>query len=87
MITADYLIELEGELGSDLRPVFAPAQVETRSGRTIVLADGIDQAALHDLLDRARDLGLPLLAVEVRAERAATLEPPATPDHLTRSHP
>ncbi|MEZ5139235.1 MAG: hypothetical protein R2702_14795 [Acidimicrobiales bacterium] len=54
MITADYRIELEGELGHDLHPAFAPALVEAGDGRTLLLATAIDQAGLHDLLDRAR---------------------------------
>ena len=70
MITADYRIELEGELGIDVRPAFAPALVEADRGRTIVLACDIDQAALYDLLDRARGLGLALLGVEALVDRA-----------------
>ncbi|HRW38031.1 MAG: hypothetical protein KDB04_03130 [Acidimicrobiales bacterium] len=79
MITADYQIELEGELGHDLHPAFAPALVEAGDGRTRVLATGIDQAALHDLLDRARDLGLALLGVEVVGDDAEVGTDPTAP--------
>lgn len=71
MITCDYAIVLDGELGDDLHAAFAPAQVSTADGTTIVRASDVDQAALHAILEAARDLGLVL--VEVQRDEAGPL--------------
>ena len=63
MVIANYSIVIQGELGSDLRPSFEPALVETGDGLTTLHCDGLDQAALHQLLDRILTLGLTLVDV------------------------
>ncbi len=63
MITGDYAIVVEGELSPALRAAFEPAEVRSAAGTTTVRAAGVDQAALHRILERARDLGLTLLLV------------------------
>jgi hypothetical protein len=69
MITGDYSVVLEGCLGPALRAAFDPAEIQTRSGTTTVLLRSVDQAALHAVLARARDLGLTLLAVQHQPPR------------------
>jgi hypothetical protein len=41
------------------------------SGQTAITGPVVDQAQLHGLLDRIRDLGLELVSVSATAERAA----------------
>jgi len=63
-VTWSYEIRIQGELdptwsewlgGLDVRP--------TPNGQTLVSGPIVDQAALHGLLERIRDLGLELLSV------------------------
>jgi hypothetical protein len=63
MITGDYAVVLEGALGPRLRAAFDAAEIVTRSGTTTLVLREVDQAALHAVLARARDLGLILLEV------------------------
>ena len=44
---------------------FAGLAVETSDGETVIVGPVDDQAALHGLLARIRDLGLPLLGLRV----------------------
>jgi hypothetical protein len=43
--------------------------VETGDGETVIVGPVDDQAALHGVLARIRDLGLPLLAVRALDDR------------------
>jgi hypothetical protein len=40
-----------------------------RSGETIIFGPVVDQSALHGLLCRVRDLGLPLVSVRLVEQR------------------
>ncbi len=58
----------EIRLGGHLEPRWAAwfdgmALIQQSDGTTVIHGPVIDQAALHGLLQRIRDLGLPLLAV------------------------
>jgi hypothetical protein len=64
MVTADYHIDLHGELGPDLWDAFAPWEVSVGEGRTSIHARRIDQAALHGILSVVQSFGLELLVVE-----------------------
>ena len=65
MISAYYLVVIEGEITPDLVGAFHGHEVTVGNGTTIVHAPGLDQAALHGLLDRTHDLGLTLLEVRI----------------------
>lgn len=49
-------------------------------GTTRILGRVVDQAALHGLLARLRDIGLPLISL-------ARVEPAPAPDSTTHIHP
>ena len=60
-----YAIKLKGYLDDHWSEWFEEfAMAHDEAGNTILTGSIPDQAALHGLLMRIRDLGLPLLAVE-----------------------
>jgi hypothetical protein len=60
-----YHLRVEGQLGSGWSEWFAGmALSQTESGDTLLSGPVVDQAALHGLLARIRDLNLTLIAVE-----------------------
>lgn len=59
-----YRIELQSELDGDWSAWLGNFELtHTMSGHTILIGDVADQAALHGLLARIRDLGIPILLV------------------------
>ncbi len=59
-----YEIRLKGHLDARWVNQFVGMTIKlTESGETLLTGLVIDQAALHGLLKRVRDLGLPLLSV------------------------
>ena len=59
-----YRIELEGELNREWASSFGDVElVHTADGGTILTGTLVDQAALHGLLIRIRDLGIPILLI------------------------
>jgi hypothetical protein len=59
-----YEITVEGALDAHWSDWFAGLRVASdASGRTTIAGPVADQAALHGLLAKLRDLGLPLIAV------------------------
>ena len=65
---ADYEIHVEGHLGEEWSSRFDDLTIEARfdhNGKPITVLTGTvaDQAALHGLVNRIRDLGLTLLLV------------------------
>lgn len=59
-----YTIQLQGHLEPPWQDWFDGAEIElTHEGNTVLLCSGVDQAALHGLLRKVRDLGLPLISV------------------------
>jgi hypothetical protein len=61
---AIYQITIRGHLGHQWTSWFDGLTVTTEeSGNTLLVGEVIDQAALHGLLKKVRDLGLPLLSV------------------------
>ena len=60
-----YAIRLSGQLDARWAAWFDGLTVQTPGDGTTVISGPIaDQAALHGVLQRVRDLGLPLLSVE-----------------------
>ncbi len=63
-----YAIRLKGHLGCEWADWFDGLAVElTAEGDTLLTGPVLDQAALHGLLKKVRDLGLPLLTVQCMA--------------------
>ncbi len=61
----DYTIRLQGHLDERwFRRFTGLALTHTAHGETVIAAAALDQAALHAILNRVRDLGLDLIAVQ-----------------------
>lgn len=60
----DYRIKLKGRLDRKWSDWFEQMEISTEGGQTILTGPVADQAALHGLLIRIRDLNLTLLSVE-----------------------
>ena len=74
-----YQIKLRGHLGSQWATWFGDLTVElTDAGETLLTGPVADQAALHGLLKKIRDLGMPLISVIGVA--------PGQTDHLFEPH-
>ena len=59
-----YEIRLKGHLEARWAAWFdGPSLTQESDGTTVIRGSVIDQAALHGLLSKVRDLGLPLIAV------------------------
>lgn len=59
-----YQIRVEGELGQEWAAWFGGTAITREGGGVTVLTCFVaDQAALHGLLRKVRDLGLPLLSI------------------------
>ncbi len=59
-----YEIRLKGHLGPEWSDWFDGLAVQSaEQGETLITGPVVDQAALHGLLKKVRNLGLPLLAV------------------------
>lgn len=59
-----YQIRLKGHMGQQWRTWFEGLTIRLEeNGETLLTGSVLDQAALHGLLKKVRDLGLPLLAV------------------------
>jgi hypothetical protein len=74
-----YQIRLKGHLGQQWAAWFGGLAVTLEdNGDTLLEGPVVDQAALHGLLRKVRDLGLPLLAV-TRAETGQAPAPDGKP--------
>ncbi len=72
-----YEIRVEGRLGPEWSAWFGGMAIEGRPGGGTLIAGALaDQAALHGILARIRDLGLPLVSVRrlESASEARTME-------------
>lgn len=58
-----YQVVVCGRLGDQLAGTFDQLEVESRPGETSLTGSFTDQAQLHGLLDRLRDLGIKLISV------------------------
>jgi hypothetical protein len=60
-----YEIRIQGLLGPEWKDWFEGLDItlEKKDGDTVITGPVIDQAALHGLLKKVRDLGMPLISV------------------------
>jgi hypothetical protein len=58
-----YRIVVRGRLGEHLAGAFDGLQLDSRTGESSLTGTFADQAQLHGLLDRLRDLGIQLISV------------------------
>jgi hypothetical protein len=58
-----YQVVIRGRLGEHFAAAFDQLEVDSRPGQTTLTGDFADQAQLHGLLDRLRDLGMHLVSV------------------------
>jgi hypothetical protein len=59
-----FQIRLKGQLGSEWAEWFGGMTITLEdNGTTLLTGAAIDQAALHGLLKKMRDLGLPLISI------------------------
>ena len=77
-----YEIRLQGRLDPRWSACFAGMTLTTGDGVTLLAGHVVDQAALHGLLHRLRDIGLPL--VSVRQVETDAESRPHHPDSSTR---
>ncbi len=60
-----YEIRVEGHLGDSWSPWFEGMAIRhTEGGETVLTGSLVDQTALHGVLMKVRDLGLPLVTVQ-----------------------
>ncbi len=59
-----YRLVVRGELGEPFGFLFEGMRMDQVSGTTVLTGDVIDQAHLHGILERIRELGLELVSVE-----------------------
>jgi hypothetical protein len=58
-----YRVVVRGRLGEHLASAFGHLELDSRPGQTTLTGTFADQAQLHGLLDRLRDLGIHLISV------------------------
>ena len=80
-----YQIRVKGHLGSREERWFESMTITPHaSGDTLLTGPVVDQAALHAVLTRVRDLGIPLISVtRIDADESGTSI--ATPCHVSTS--
>jgi hypothetical protein len=71
-----YQIRIKGHLGRQWTDWFEGLTItQEEDGVTLLTGQVVDQAALHGLLKKVRDLGMPLLSVNpVESDPAETLD-------------
>jgi hypothetical protein len=63
-----YRLVLRGELGGPSGFLFDGMQLEQTAGTTVLTGRVVDQAHLHGLIQRARELGLELISLQPAGE-------------------
>jgi hypothetical protein len=58
-----YRVVVRGGLGPSFASTFEELELASRGGETSLTGSFADQAQLHGLLDRLRDLGIPIVSV------------------------
>jgi hypothetical protein len=82
-----YEIRVSGRLGSRWEAWFDGLNLTTEDdGTTVIRGPVVDQAALHGLLHKVRDIGIPLVSLTQLPPIAPT-EPPDLHNHPSPHHP
>jgi hypothetical protein len=69
-----YQIRIRGHLGAGWTDWFGNVSITLEdNGETLLIGQMLDQAALHGLLKKVRDLGMPLLSVMRMEPREADI--------------
>lgn len=85
-MTTDYRFHVRGQLDDRWSEWLGDLSIERRSDGTSVLRGPVaDQAALHGVIARIRDLGVPLLAVDYTGDPCAEVSRSVQPE--TRGSP
>lgn len=80
-MTSDYRILVRGHLEERWSDWLGGLSIQrTEDGCSVLTGPVADQAALHGVIGRIRDLGLPLLAVECASDRCEELAPSVQPE-------
>jgi len=92
----EYQIRIQGHLPNDWSDWMGNVKITNLpNGETIILGEGIDQARLHGLLQRIRDLGLNLIEVkqiesetkkEIAIERSKSIEKQNSDSYMAAAH-
>ena len=69
-----YQIRVRGQLDPEWTDWFEGLTITQDHGETLLTGPLVDDAALHGILKKARDLGMPLLAVNRIGPEAADTE-------------
>ena len=75
MATSRYRIILRGRLSERFESAFDGMALEPGPNQTVLVGDVRDQAQLYGLLDRLRDFGIELIAVESASASGISCEP------------
>lgn len=68
-MSTDYQIRIKGHLGREWTDWFGGLAITLdNSGNTLLTGPVLDQAALYGLLRKVRDMGLPLISVNLMEE-------------------
>ena len=62
--TAEYQIRLKGVLDSSWSDWFGGFTITTQGNETVLVGTVVDQSALHGILAKINDLGMPIVSVE-----------------------
>jgi hypothetical protein len=69
--TGTFEIRIRGRIGDTLLASFGDLEAEVEPAETVLRAADLDQAGLHGVLERVRELGLELVEVRQVKERAS----------------
>ena len=81
-----YRIVLRGRLSERFESAFEGMALESGPNQTVLVGDVRDQAHLYGLLDRLRDFGIELVAVEQADTREVSSEPGRPREHDPAGH-
>jgi len=87
MAASRYRIVLRGRLSERFESAFEGMALESGPNQTVLTGDVRDQAHLYGLLDRLRDFGIELLAVEPAGSCEGCSEPRRPGAPVSRAEP